>query len=109
MRGVALLALTLFGAGNTFEARSCDNNNTTTNPDVISSPSQSSVFTTQDGVRFRVEVVVSNLEIPWALAFAPDGRLFVTERPGRVRIIDVAGRSSQLALTIDDVFAEGEA
>ncbi len=35
-----------------------------------------------------VSVLASNLEIPWALAFLPDGRLLVTERPGRVRIID---------------------
>jgi glucose/arabinose dehydrogenase len=34
-----------------------------------------------------VEVIARGLEVPWALAFAPDGRLFVTERPGRVRIV----------------------
>ncbi|MDR5693831.1 MAG: PQQ-dependent sugar dehydrogenase [Armatimonadota bacterium] len=28
-----------------------------------------------------------NLEIPWALDFAPDGRIFLTERPGRIRIV----------------------
>lgn len=39
----------------------------------------------------RVEVVASGLEIPWALGFAPDGRLFVTERPGRIRVIDEGG------------------
>jgi glucose/arabinose dehydrogenase len=67
------------------------------------------VFTTIDGVRFVVDAVVTNLEIPWSMAFAPDGRLFVTERPGRVRIIDIARRTSELALSIDDVYAEGEA
>jgi aldose sugar dehydrogenase len=36
----------------------------------------------------RVEVVASGLEIPWAMAFAPDGRLFFTERPGRIRVIE---------------------
>jgi len=106
MRGVALLALALFAAGNAFDTRGCDSK--TDNPDVTSG-SQSSVFTTQDGVRFRVEVVVNNLEVPWSLAFAPDGRLFVTERPGRVRIVNLSSRTSELALTLDDVFAQGEA
>lgn len=35
----------------------------------------------------RVEVFASGLEVPWALAFAPDGRLFISERPGRIRIV----------------------
>lgn len=67
------------------------------------------VFVTADGVRFQVTTLVANLEIPWSLAFAPDGRLFVTERPGRVRIIDTASGTSDVALTLDDVFAQGEA
>jgi glucose/arabinose dehydrogenase len=33
------------------------------------------------------EVLVRNLEIPWALDFASDGRIFVTERPGRIRVV----------------------
>ena len=69
----------------------------------------SDVFTTQDGVRFTASTVATNLEIPWSMAFAPDGRLFVTERPGRVRILDLTSRTSELALVLDDVFAEGEA
>jgi len=52
---------------------------------------------------------VQSLEIPWAMAFAPDGRLFVTERPGRVRILNLASSTSDLALTIADVFAQDEA
>ncbi|HEU4754860.1 MAG TPA: PQQ-dependent sugar dehydrogenase, partial [Armatimonadota bacterium] len=35
----------------------------------------------------RVEVIARDLQIPWALAFAPDGRLFFTERPGRIRVL----------------------
>jgi len=35
----------------------------------------------------RVEVVATGLQVPWAMAFAPDGRLFFTERPGRIRVI----------------------
>jgi glucose/arabinose dehydrogenase len=38
-----------------------------------------------------VEVVADGLEVPWSMAFAPDGRLFVAERPGRIRVIDEGG------------------
>ena len=34
-----------------------------------------------------VETVVSGLNNPWAIAFLPDGRMLVTERPGRLRIV----------------------
>src|SRR2546430_15867700 len=101
MRGVALLAIVLLAGVGNLETQSCGSQDTT--------PTSSEVFTTDDGVRFRVEVVVKGLEIPWALAFAPDGRLFVPERPGRVRIVDIARGMADLALTLDDVFAEGEA
>jgi glucose/arabinose dehydrogenase len=37
---------------------------------------------------FRVETVVSNLEVPWSIVFAPDGRMLFTERPGRVRVFE---------------------
>ncbi len=36
---------------------------------------------------FRVVTLVEGLEHPWSLAFLPDGRMLVTERPGRLRII----------------------
>src|SRR5262245_5324573 len=37
---------------------------------------------------FKIEVVARNIETPWALAFLPDGRLLITERPGRLRILE---------------------
>jgi aldose sugar dehydrogenase len=76
--------------------------------DSPTTPQTGEVFTTRDNVRFRVETVLTGLEIPWSMNFAPDGRLFITERPGRVRIATLGG-SSELALTLDGVYAQGEA
>ena len=42
-----------------------------------------------------VETVASELEHPWALAFLPDGRILVTERSGRLRVVSPTGRVSE--------------
>jgi len=76
--------------------------------DSPTTPQTGEVFTARDNVRFRVETVLTGLEIPWSMNLAPDGRLFITERPGRVRIATLGG-SSELALTLDGVYAQGEA
>lgn len=41
-----------------------------------------------------VAVFANGLEHPWGLQFLPDGKLIVTERPGRIRIVDQNGRLS---------------
>jgi glucose/arabinose dehydrogenase len=43
---------------------------------------------TPDGVRLRVEKVLDGLQDPVDAAFTPDGRLFIAERQGRVRVLD---------------------
>ncbi len=41
---------------------------------------------------WRAEVVAAGLDHPWAVAFIGDGRMLVTERPGRLRVVDRDGR-----------------
>lgn len=56
----------------------------------------------------EVETVASDLENPWSLAFLPDGRMLVTERPGRLRIVSRNGTVSQPVAGVPPVFARGQ-
>ena len=103
---VLLLALVI--ATDTISTKACTNRPADPQPGPAPAAPAGEVFVTEDGVRFRVEVLATQLQIPWSLAFAPDGRLFVTERPGRVRIVNFAAGTSELALTVADVQAQGE-
>jgi len=50
-------------------------------------PDPDGQIVTSEKQTFRMEIVARNLETPWGLAFLPDGRLLITERPGRLRIV----------------------
>lgn len=41
---------------------------------------------------YRIETLTKGLEHPWSLAFLPDGRMLVSERVGRLRLIEADGR-----------------
>ena len=53
----------------------------------------------------RVTTVAKGLEHPWALEFLPDGRMLVSERPGRLRVVDRNGRISEPLAGIPKVVA----
>ncbi|MGC2335570.1 MAG: PQQ-dependent sugar dehydrogenase [Pseudolabrys sp.] len=55
-----------------------------------------------------VQTVASGLVYPWSLAFLPDGRMLVTERPGRIRIVSRNGRLSPPLGNVPRVFASGQ-
>jgi glucose/arabinose dehydrogenase len=56
----------------------------------------------------RAETVARGLEHPWGLAFLPDGRMLVTERPGRLRSVDREGRVSDAIGGVPAVVARGQ-
>ncbi|MDB5805870.1 MAG: hypothetical protein JWN73_3192 [Betaproteobacteria bacterium] len=57
---------------------------------------------------FRVVTLTRVLDHPWALAFLPDGRMLVTERPGRMRIVSKEGRVSEPLKNVPAVQAGGQ-
>lgn len=71
-------------------------------------PAQASQQPDFTEVNVRAETVVSGLEHPWALAFLPDGRILVTERPGRLRLVDRNGQLSAPLTGVPEVAARGQ-
>src|SRR5688572_8946917 len=67
------------------------------------------VFETDNAqARFRVETVASGLEVPWGIAFLPNGNILLTERPGRVRLIENGRLVAEPVYTVPDVEPSGE-
>jgi glucose/arabinose dehydrogenase len=57
---------------------------------------------------FRVETVIKALEVPWSIVWTPDGRMFFTERPGRIQVYQNGKLRPQLLFTVPDVAPSGE-
>ena len=58
--------------------------------------------------RFSIETVAEGLTIPWSVEFLGDGRLIVSERPGRLRIVEANGSLGEPLSGVPEVAARGQ-
>ena len=130
------VALTSCSSGGTGTPAAAPPSTTTTSPSATAAPpsataapstdppapTPTAVTAPPDG-RPQVDVFSTGLEVPWDLAFLPDGRMLVTERPGRVRLVErdgsvraapvarvetsARGEGGLLGLDLDPQFAQG--
>ena len=63
---------------------------------------------TKDGFTLKVETFVAGLEVPWSLVFTSSTRMLVTERPGRVRVVENGVLREAPLAVIADVESRGE-
>jgi glucose/arabinose dehydrogenase len=57
---------------------------------------------------YRVVTVAEGLEVPWSMAFLPNGDMLVTERPGRLRIVRGGMLHPDPVSGVPEVLAEGQ-
>ena len=62
----------------------------------------------KSNVAFDVVTVAEGLENPWGLAFLPNGKMLVTERPGRLRVVTADGKLSEPVTGLPAVDARGQ-
>src|SRR5688572_22496742 len=62
----------------------------------------------KSNVAFDVVTVTEGLENPWGLAFLPNGKMLVTERPGRLRVVTADGKMSEPVTGLPAVDARGQ-
>jgi glucose/arabinose dehydrogenase len=71
-------------------------------------PADNFVSTESAQTYFRIETVASDLDVPWAFAWLPNGNMLFTERKGRVRIIENRTLRREPVFTVPDVEPSGE-
>ena len=104
----AAVVLAVAGAANIAAAQGVDPrppNNPEQKPAL---PGQTDAPETKSNVAFDVVTVAEGLQNPWSLAFLPGGKMLVTERPGRLRVVSADGTLSAAVAGMPAVFSRGQ-
>ena len=104
----AAVVLAVAGAANIAAAQGVDPrppNNPEQKPAL---PGQTDATETKSNVAFDVVTVAEGLQNPWSLAFLPGGKMLVTERPGRLRVVSADGTLSAAVAGMPAVFSRGQ-
>lgn len=88
---------------------------TPVDPRPANNPEQKAAFPGQTdapeqklNVAFDVVTVVEGLQNPWSVAFLPGGKMLITERPGRLRVLSTDGKLSAPVTGLPEVAARGQ-
>jgi glucose/arabinose dehydrogenase len=71
-------------------------------------PGQTRAPEQKSNVAFDVVTVVESLDAPWGMTFLPDGRMLVTEKAGRLRVVTADGKLSEPVAGLPAVDARGQ-
>jgi aldose sugar dehydrogenase len=71
-------------------------------------PGQTRVAGITTSVRYQVNIITTSLASPWGINTLPDGRLLITEKAGRMRIVTTSGNVSEPISGIPQVNASGQ-
>jgi len=74
---------------------------------IVAKPIDGEIVTSAEH-KFQFQTVVDNLDTPWSIAFLPDGRMLVTELPGRLRIVEQGRLLTNAVAGIPRVRAQGQ-
>ncbi|HET9047577.1 MAG TPA: PQQ-dependent sugar dehydrogenase [Chiayiivirga sp.] len=103
--GVCVLMLAACSGGNSSSISAVDGSSSVAQihriaPHAAPPPAQAS--------QLEITEVASGLQVPWSLAFLPDGQMLVTERPGRLRYVSSEGVLSEPIAGVPEVYSEGQ-